>query len=125
MAQKGGGKASKFARSLERGGAAVQREAPEEAVHENLESPQAGAQAREPGGEPERASGRTPRGRQRPAKPVRITVDLDADRHRFLRRYAADEGVRGTEVVRGLLSLLEEDPELAARLSERLMREEA
>jgi hypothetical protein len=51
---------------------------------------------------------------------VRITVDLDADRHRFLRRYAVDEGVRGTEVVRGLLTLLEEDTELANRLSERL-----
>lgn len=106
MAQKSGGKASKFARSLERGGAAPkQGEALEEASATSaVESESEGR----------------PRGRQRPEKPVRITVDLDADRHRFLRRYAADEGVRGTEVVRGLLALLEEDRELADRLSERL-----
>lgn len=104
--EKSGGKASKFARSLERGGAAPrQGETLEEGSETSAVEPQ-----------PE---GR-PRGRQRPEKPVRITVDLDADRHRFLRRYAADEGVRGTEVVRGLLTLLEEDPELADRLSERM-----
>lgn len=109
MAQKGGGKASRFARSLERGGAAPQRL---EATGNPAMEDQQNAPA---------ASGEAPRrGRQRPEKPVRITVDLDADRHRYLRRYAADEGVRGTEVVRGLLVLLEEDPELAGRLSERL-----
>lgn len=107
MAQKSGGKASKFARSLERGGAAPSRkEAPDEVP--------TGSSTEE--ARPRKHSG----GRQRPEKPVRITVDLDTARHRFLRRYAADEGVRGTEVVRGLLTLLEEDPELAARLSEQL-----
>lgn len=106
MTQKSGGKASKFARSLERGGAAPHQG---EALEEGSATSAVEAQ-------PERR----PRGRQRPEKPVRITVDLDADRHRFLRRYAADEGVRGTEVVRGLLALLEEDPELAVRLSEQL-----
>jgi len=106
MAQKSGGKASKFARSLERGGAAPRQEEAAEEV-----SPTSAVES-----QPESR----PRGRQRPEKPVRITVDLDADRHRFLRRYAADEGVRGTEVVRGLLTLLEEDAELADRLSERL-----
>lgn len=106
MAQKSGGKASKFARSLERGGATPQQD----------EAPEAASATSSVEAQPERR----PRGRQRPEKPVRITVDLDADRHRFLRRYAADEGVRGTEVVRGLLTLLEEDTELATRLSERL-----
>lgn len=106
MAQKSGGKASKFARSLERGGAAPpQGEAVEEASADSVVESQPEVR---------------PRGRQRPEKPVRITVDLDGDRHRFLRRYAADEGVRGTEVVRGLLTLLEEDAELADRLSERI-----
>lgn len=113
MAQKGGGKASRFARSLERGGASAARELAPEAE----EAPQKTEQP--PAPEPGRAS-RSSRGRQRPEKPVRITVDLDADRHRFLRRYAADEGVRGTEVVRGLLTLLEDDPELAERLSQQL-----
>lgn len=106
MTQKSGGKASKFARSLERGGAAPSREEASEEI------PPRSTEETRPG----RRSG----GRQRPEKPVRITVDLDADRHRFLRHYAADEGARGTEVVRGLLTLLEEDPELADRLSERL-----
>lgn len=60
---------------------------------------------------------------RRPAKPIRITVDLDANQHRFLRQYALDAGAKGTEVLRGLLAELAEDEELRSRLTERLLRE--
>lgn len=61
-------------------------------------------------------------GSRRPAKPVRITVDLDPERHRFLKQFALDVDARGTAILRGLLDLLREDPDLAARLKERLDR---
>lgn len=54
--------------------------------------------------------------RRRPVKPVRITVDLDPERHRFLRQFALDADAKGTAVLRGLLDLLSEDEALAERL---------
>jgi hypothetical protein len=60
--------------------------------------------------------------RGRPAKPIRITVDLDAAQHRFLREYCLNTGTKGTEVLRGLLSELAEDEELRSRLTQRLTR---
>lgn len=56
----------------------------------------------------------------RPAKPVRITVDLNAQQHRFLREYCLNTGAKGTAVLRGLLTELAEDEELRQRLQERL-----
>ena len=56
----------------------------------------------------------------RPAKPIRITVDLNASQHRFLREYCLDIGSKGTAVLRGLLAELEEDEELRQRLTQRL-----
>jgi len=53
-------------------------------------------------------------------KPVRITVDLDAERHRRLKQYALDAGARSAPVVRALLDELDEDPELSARVRARL-----
>ena len=61
--------------------------------------------------------------RERPAKPVRITVDLDADRHRFLRDFAYREEARGTEVVRALLDELGSDADLVERVRDRLAAE--
>ena len=58
----------------------------------------------------------------RPAKPIRITVDLSAHQHRFLREYCLNTGTKGTAVLRGLLSELAEDEELRQRLTQRLRR---
>lgn len=43
-----------------------------------------------------------------PKKKVRITVDLDPEMHRFLKVYAAERGMKVSEVVRKLLSNLHE-----------------
>lgn len=53
-------------------------------------------------------------------KPRRITVDLDAERHRVLREFAFAERTKGTEVLRGLLDLLRDEPEVANELRERI-----
>jgi len=58
----------------------------------------------------------------RPAKPIRITVDLNVHQHRFLREFALDTSTKGTAVLRGLLSELAEDQELRSRLTKRLRR---
>ena len=57
---------------------------------------------------------------ERPAKPIRITVDLNASQHRFLREYCLDTGAKGTAVLRSLLAELAEDEELRSRLTQRL-----
>lgn len=62
----------------------------------------------------------TPEEHGRPAKPIRITVDLNAAQHRFLREYCLNTGTKGTAVLRGLLAELAEDPELRSRLTQRL-----
>lgn len=53
-------------------------------------------------------------------KPRRITVDLDTERYRVLRDFAFEERTKGTEVLRGLLDLLRDDPGVADELRERL-----
>ena len=58
----------------------------------------------------------------RPAKPIRITVDLNASQHRFLREYCLDTSTKGTAVLRGLLAELAEDEELRSRLTQKLKR---
>lgn len=58
--------------------------------------------------------------KQRPVKPVRITVDLDPDLHRRLKTYALDAEAKGTEVIRELLKEMNENPGLGARIRDRL-----
>lgn len=57
---------------------------------------------------------------RRPEKPVRITVDLDPELHRFLKGFAFEREAKGTEVVRTLLEMLRHDPGLAEDLGRRL-----
>ena len=56
------------------------------------------------------------------SKPTRITVDLSASQHRFLREYCFMTGTKGTAVLRGLLTELVEDEALGERLMQRLKR---
>ena len=59
--------------------------------------------------------------RPRPEKPVRFTLDLDREHHRFLKTYAAEIEAKGAaEVMRALLDELRDDPELAARVRARV-----
>ena len=51
---------------------------------------------------------------------VRVSVDMPRSSHKYLRDFAYDAETDGMSVMRGLLELLQEDPELAERLRERL-----
>lgn len=64
--------------------------------------------------------------RPRPEKPVRFTLDLDRDHHRFLKTYAAEIEAKGaSEVMRALLDELRDDTELAARVRARVWQAHA
>jgi hypothetical protein len=66
-----------------------------------------------------------PSQRPKPPKPTRFTLDLDTDRHRFLKTYAAEIEAKGaSQVMRALLDELQADPELAARIRTRVWEEE-
>ncbi len=75
-------------------------------------------QTQEPGGTP----AATPPPRTRPAgdKPVRYTLDLSREQHRFLKQFALDQEVDASEVMRLLLRQLEQDTGLAQRLQAKL-----
>jgi hypothetical protein len=51
---------------------------------------------------------------------VRITVDLDRERHRFLKSFALEAGAKGTAGLRALPDELREDPDLGTRIRTRL-----
>ena len=55
-------------------------------------------------------------------KPVRYTLDLAPAQHRFLKRFALDAEADASAVLRVLLTLLEHDSELAARVAAELSR---
>ena len=107
MSQEGSGKASEILRQRDTRASKLQR-----AIDRG--------QQRSLADEPTRDTAAIEEGR--PAKPIRITVDLSASQHRFLREYCLDTGTKGTAVLRGLLSELAEDDELRDRLTQRIKR---
>ena len=58
----------------------------------------------------------------RSGKPTRITVDLVADLHGFLRGYAQARDVAAADVVRELIRQVRTDPDLSARVTAELAR---
>ena len=61
----------------------------------------------------------------RPEKPVRFTLDLDQDRHAFLKAFALEcgPGVGGAQVMRALLDELREGANLPMRVKARIWAE--
>lgn len=58
----------------------------------------------------------------RPGKPVRFTLDLDPERHAFLKTFALEcgAGVGGAQVMRALLDELREGSNLPMRVKARI-----
>ena len=72
--------------------------------------------------------GAVPQARDEPAqvarqvRPTRITVDLVAELHSFLRGYAQARDVAAADVIRELIRQVRADPELSARVTAELAR---
>ena len=61
----------------------------------------------------------------RPEKPVRFTLDLDSERHAFLKTFALEcgAGVGGAQVLRALLDELREGSNLPVRVKARIWQD--
>lgn len=64
--------------------------------------------------------GRPPR--PKPERLVRVSVDLPRSRHKFLRDFAYDAEADGMSVMRALLFEMADDPNLQARVRNRLAK---
>jgi hypothetical protein len=58
----------------------------------------------------------------KPERLVRVSVDLPRSRHKFLRDFAYDAETDGMSVMRALLLEMADDPNLQARVRDRLAR---
>jgi hypothetical protein len=58
--------------------------------------------------------------RPRKEKPTRFTLDLDRDRHHFLKQHAVGIDADASQVLRALLDELRDDPALATRVRDRI-----
>jgi hypothetical protein len=59
---------------------------------------------------------------QTKVKPIRYTVDLDPEQHKFLKRFAVEAEVDGSVVVRELLRRLEQDKQLSIAVLQQLSK---
>ena len=59
---------------------------------------------------------------RRVARPTRITVDLAAELHSFLRGYVQARDVAAADVIRELIRQVRADPDLSARVTAELER---
>jgi hypothetical protein len=75
-----------------------------------------------PSAVPQQSPGQPEQARSRGGKPTRITVDLVADLHGFLRGYAQARDVAAADVLRELIRQVRADPDLSARVTAELER---
>ena len=59
----------------------------------------------------------------RPVKPVRFTLDLAPELHMVLKRFALDAEVDAAVVLRAMIIMLRDDPELAAAVRARVWQQ--
>lgn len=76
----------------------------------------------EPGAVPQQARDMPAQAPIRGGRPTRITVDLVADLHGFLRGYAQARDVAAADVIRELIRQVRGDPDLSARVTAELAR---
>jgi hypothetical protein len=71
-------------------------------------------------GRPEDIGTLTPERAPRPEKPIRFTLDLDRDRHRYLKEYALQIDAKASEIIRELLDEMHDNDDLRARVRARI-----
>jgi hypothetical protein len=76
----------------------------------------------EPDAVPQQSRPGPAQARPRAERPTRITVDLVADLHGFLRGYAQARDVAAADVIRELIRQVRADPDLSARVTAELAR---
>ena len=76
----------------------------------------------EPGAVPQQVRDVPAQARHRAERPTRITVDLVAELHSFLRGYAQARDVAAADVIRELIRQVRADPDLSARVTAELAR---
>lgn len=61
---------------------------------------------------------------KKPEDPTRLTIDLDAEQHRFLKLFSIQNGFTASVLVRKLMQILREDEEFANAILETIFSNE-